>query len=51
MNSVPEGKLTNKEKYKGYFDLREEGGNYIQDVREMTRVPVLLKTDLGKSPP
>jgi len=51
LNSVPEGKLTNREKYLGYFDLREEGGNYIQDVREMTRVPVLLKTDLGKSPP
>ncbi|KAK3672245.1 Translational repressor [Recurvomyces mirabilis] len=51
LNSVPEGRLTNKEKYLGYFDLREEGGNYIQDVREMMRVPVLLKTDLGKSPP
>ncbi|KAK5110347.1 hypothetical protein LTR62_006055 [Meristemomyces frigidus] len=51
LSSVPEGKLTNKEKYLGYFDLREEKGHFIQDVREMTRVPVLLKTDLTKSPP
>ncbi|KAI7135585.1 RNB-domain-containing protein [Hortaea werneckii] len=43
--------LSNKDKYLGYFSLREEGGNYIQDVKEMTRVPVLLKTDLTKSPP
>lgn len=51
LHSVPEGKLTNKEKYLDFFTLREEGGNYIQDVQEMTRVPVLLKTDLTKSPP
>ena len=44
-------KLSNKEEYQSLFTLREEGGEYIQDVREMTRVPVLLKTDLGKSPP
>lgn len=43
--------LTNKEKYLGFFKLREEGGEYIQDVTEMTRVPVILKTDLTKSPP
>lgn len=49
--SAPESKLSNKEKYQSLFTLREEGGEYIQDVREMTRVPVLLKTDLGKSPP
>ncbi|KAL8716048.1 MAG: hypothetical protein Q9225_006271 [Loekoesia sp. 1 TL-2023] len=46
-----EAKLTNKEKYLGFFKLREEGGEYIQDVTEMTRVPVILKTDLTKSPP
>ena len=40
-----------KEKYLKYFSLREEGSEYIQDVREMTRVPVILKTDLSKSPP
>lgn len=52
LNSAgPESKLTNKDKYLGYFTLREEGGECIQDVREMTRVPVLLKTDLTKSPP
>lgn len=38
-------------KYMKYFTLREEGGDYIQDVKEMTRVPVILKTDLSKSPP
>jgi len=50
-SSAPEAKMSNKDKYLGYFALREEGGNYIQDVKEMTRVPVLLKTDLTKSPP
>ena len=40
-----------KDKYAGVFKLREEGGEYIQDVTEMTRVPVILKTDLTKSPP
>ncbi|OQO12002.1 hypothetical protein B0A48_02641 [Cryoendolithus antarcticus] len=40
-----------KERYGGFFALREEGGECIQDVREMMRVPVLLRTDLGKSPP
>ena len=48
---APETKLTNKEKYLSLFQLREEGGEYIQDVTEMTRVPVILKTDLTKSPP
>ncbi|KAH7165964.1 hypothetical protein EDB81DRAFT_780812 [Dactylonectria macrodidyma] len=43
--------LSNKEKYLSLFSLREEGGEYIQDVTEMTRVPVILKTDLSKSPP
>ena len=50
-SNAPEAKLTNKEKYLDLFSLREEGGDYIQDVKEMTRVPVLLKTDLTKSPP
>lgn len=45
------GEKSMKEKYLKYFSLREEGGEYIQDVREMTRVPVILKTDLSKSPP
>ncbi|KAL4905995.1 hypothetical protein BDW74DRAFT_167617 [Aspergillus multicolor] len=48
---APEAKLTNKEKYLRLFKLREEGGEYIQDVTEMTRVPIILKTDLSKSPP
>lgn len=50
-SSAPETRLTNKDKYLGLFTLREENGSYIQDVKEMTRVPVLLKTDLTKSPP
>ncbi|KAK3113156.1 Translational repressor [Teratosphaeriaceae sp. CCFEE 6253] len=46
------GKQTNREKYIGLFSLREGAkGECIQDVREMTRVPVLLKTDMTKSPP
>ncbi|KAL2871975.1 mRNA-binding translational repressor SSD1 [Aspergillus lucknowensis] len=48
---TPEAKLSNKEKYLRLFKLREEGGEYIQDVTEMTRVPIILKTDLSKSPP
>ena len=48
---APEAKLTDKERYLKLFTLREENGQYIQDVKEMTRVPVLLKTDLTKSPP
>jgi protein SSD1 len=43
--------VSNKEKYLKLFTLREENGDYIQDVKEMTRVPVILKTDLSKSPP
>ena len=48
---APETRLTNKEKYLKLFKLREQGGEYIQDVTEMTRVPVILKADLSKSPP
>ena len=51
VGDTPEAKLSNKEKYLSFFKLREEGGEYIQDVTEMTRVPVILKTDLTKSPP
>jgi protein SSD1 len=50
-SETPEAKLTNKEKYLKLFKLREEDGEYIQDVTEMTRVPIILKTDLSKSPP
>ncbi|KAK3685088.1 hypothetical protein B0T22DRAFT_210695 [Podospora appendiculata] len=51
ITEAAETRLTNKEKYLKFFKLREEGGEYIQDVTEMTRVPVILKTDLTKSPP
>lgn len=50
-SDAPEARLTNKEKYLKLFKLREQGGEYIQDVTEMTRVPIILKTDLSKSPP
>jgi protein SSD1 len=46
-----EAQLSNKERYINYFALREVDGEHIQDVTEMTRVPVILKTDLTKSPP
>lgn len=51
MAEAVETRLTNKEKYLKLFKLREEGGEYIQDVTEMSRVPIILKTDLSKSPP
>jgi len=50
-NEPTEPKLSAKEKYLKLFSLREENGEYIQDIKEMTRVPVILKTDLTKSPP
>lgn len=40
-----------RDKYLHMFTLREEKGDYIQEVRELTRVPVFLKTELSKSPP
>lgn len=51
VSETPEAKLTDKDKYLKLFKLREENGEYIQDVTEMTRVPIILKTDLTKSPP
>ena len=51
ISAATEAQLTDKEKYLSYFKLREVNGDYIQDVTEMTRVPVILKTDLTKSPP
>jgi protein SSD1 len=50
-SDAPESQLSDKERYLSMFTLREEGGEYIQEVREMTRVPIILKTDLSKSPP
>ena len=51
-DNAPETKvLSDKEKYLDWFKLREVDGEYIQDVTEMTRVPIILKTDLTKSPP
>ncbi|KAJ5620457.1 hypothetical protein N7510_004441 [Penicillium lagena] len=50
-SDAPEKRLRNKEKHLKHFKLREEDGEFIQDVTEMTRVPIILKTDLSKSPP
>ncbi|KAL1306641.1 hypothetical protein AAFC00_005317 [Neodothiora populina] len=49
--STAETKLSSRDKYLDMFKLREVNGDYIQDVTEMTRVPVILKTDMTKSPP
>lgn len=46
-----ETRMSDKEKYLKMFKLREEDGEYIQDVTEMTRLPIIVKTDLSKSPP
>ena len=48
---IPESNLSNKERYLSLFKLREKGNDHIQEVKEMIRVPVILKTDLSKSPP
>lgn len=45
------GGVSNKDKYLHMFTLREEKSDYIQEVRELSRVPVYLKTELSKSPP
>lgn len=45
------GGVSNKDKYLHMFTLREEKSDYVQEVRELTRVPVYLKTELSKSPP
>ena len=50
-NGAADPQQSSKDKYMKYFALREQNGDYIQDVTEMTRVPVILKTDLTKSPP
>lgn len=44
-------KLSLKEHYLSLFTIREIEGEHVQFVTEMTRVPVILKTDLSKSPP
>ena len=48
---IPENNLSNKERFLSLFKLREQGNDHIQEVKEMIRVPVILKTDLTKSPP
>lgn len=49
--SAPESRITKKAEFLKWMKLREDGNDHIQDVTEMTRVPVILKTDLSKSPP
>ena len=50
---APKGdeQLSKKEKYLHMFTMREEKGDYIQEVQELSKVPVYLKTELSKSPP
>ena len=48
---TPESRISNKDKYLSLFKLSESNGNCIQYVTEMTRMPVILKTDMTKSPP
>lgn len=50
-SAAPESQSSKREEYLKWMTLREPNGDYIQDVTEMTRVPVILKTDLTKSPP
>lgn len=49
--AVTEAKLQDKKRYSELFKTRESNGNCIQDVQEMIRIPVILKTDMTKSPP
>lgn len=49
--SSPESKADLNNKYGQMFKLRQVGRDLIQDVTELCRVPVILKTDLSKSPP
>lgn len=51
VSEAAETRMSDKEKYIKMFKLREEEGEYIQDVTEMTRLPIIVKTDLSKSPP
>lgn len=51
VSEAAETRMSDKEKYLKMFKLREEDGEYIQDVTEMTRLPIIVKTDLSKSPP
>ncbi|KAI5300152.1 hypothetical protein KEM55_009136 [Ascosphaera atra] len=47
----PSEPMSEKDRYLSFFKLREADGEHIQDVIEMTRVPIILKTDMTKSPP
>lgn len=51
VESEKKEQLSDKDKYLHMFTLREEKGECIQEVRELTKVPVFLKTELSKSPP
>ncbi|KAF3914465.1 hypothetical protein AA313_de0203475 [Arthrobotrys entomopaga] len=43
--------MNSKEFWMPFWSLKEEGNDYIQYIREMTRVPVILRAELTKSPP
>lgn len=46
-----ESQSSKKDEHLKWMKLHETGGDLIQYVTEMTRVPIILKTDLTKSPP
>ncbi|KAF3084621.1 hypothetical protein TWF569_005682 [Orbilia oligospora] len=43
--------MNSKEFWMPYWSLKEDGSDYIQYIKEMTRVPVILRAELSKSPP
>ncbi|KAJ6257384.1 hypothetical protein Dda_8273 [Drechslerella dactyloides] len=43
--------MNTKEFWMPYWSLKEDGSNYVQFIKEMTRVPVILRAELNKSPP
>lgn len=47
----PESKLSNKEHYLKHLSVRQVNGDCIQSISELSRIPVILKTDMSKSPP
>jgi protein SSD1 len=49
--NIPESQLTDKDKYMKYFELGEVGGESVQFVKELQKVPVILKVALDRSPP
>ncbi|EPS39432.1 hypothetical protein H072_6786 [Dactylellina haptotyla CBS 200.50] len=43
--------MNSREFWVPHWSLKEEGNDHIQYIKEMTRVPVILRAELAKSPP